>query len=137
PSDTADKINYEGEREVADFVRRVTVELATRPDRIAFSRVKRETKPASGGFRVYLGTIPNYSEQVEGLKLDGVRPGSPAERGGLRAGDIVVKLGKTAVKNIYDYTFALEELRPGQEVEIVVRRDGQSLNLKITPEKRD
>ncbi|MGH9764621.1 MAG: PDZ domain-containing protein, partial [Blastocatellia bacterium] len=76
-------------------------------------------------------------EQTDGLKLDGVRPGSPAERAGLRPGDVVVKLGKVQVKNIYDYTYSLEELRPGQEVDIVVRRDGQLVNLKITPAKRD
>ena len=137
PSDTADKVNNDGARDVAEFVRQITVEIANRPDRIAFNRVKRETKPSSGGFRVYLGTVPNYSEQTDGLKLDGVRPGSPAERAGLRPGDVVVKLGKVQVKNIYDYTYSLEELRPGQEVEIVVRRDGQLVNLKITPAKRD
>ncbi|HUK91269.1 MAG TPA: PDZ domain-containing protein, partial [Blastocatellia bacterium] len=90
-----------------------------------------------GGFRVYLGTVPNYSEQTDGLKLDGVRPSSPAERAGLRAGDIVVKLGAVDVKNVYDYTYALEGLRAGQAVEMVVRRDGQLMTVKITPERRN
>lgn len=137
PTDTADKINNSGAAQVAELVREITVRLANEPERVAFSKVKGETKPTSGGFRVYLGTIPNYSEQVEGLKLDGVRPGSPAEKAGLKAGDVVVKLGKVQVKNIYDYTYALEDLRGGQEVEIQVMRGGKLLNLKITPEKRN
>ncbi|HKV40283.1 MAG TPA: M28 family peptidase [Blastocatellia bacterium] len=136
-SDTADKINNEGARQIAEFVAKLTLSIANRPDRIAFNRVKRETKPASGGFRVYLGTVPNYSEQTEGLKLDGIRPGSPAERAGLLAGDIVVKLGTLAVKNIYDYTYALEELRAGEETEIVVRRAEKLVKLTIVPEKRN
>jgi S1-C subfamily serine protease len=70
------------------------------------------------------------------LKLDGVRPGSPAERAGLRAGDVVVRLGQVPVKNVYDYTYALGDLKAGQEVEVVIRRDNQPVTLKITPDKR-
>ena len=136
PSDTADKINAEGLKQVAALVGDVAVEVANEPERIAFNRVKVESKPTGGGFRVYLGTVPNYSDQSDGMKLDGVRPSSPAERAGLRAGDIVTKLGKTPVKNVYDYTYALGELRAGQEVEIMIRREGRDMTLKITPDKR-
>jgi len=136
PSDTADKINAEGLKQVAEFVRQIAVSVANDPQRIAFIRVKVEQRPTGRGFRVYLGTVPNYSDQSDGLKLDGVRPGSPAERAGLRAGDIVVKLGKMPIKNVYDYTYALGEMRGGEEVEAVIRRDGKEMTLKITPEKR-
>jgi S1-C subfamily serine protease len=70
------------------------------------------------------------------MKLDGVRPGSPAERAGLRSGDIIVRLGKTPVKNVYDYTYALGEMRAGEEVDVLIRRDSKEMTLKITPEKR-
>jgi len=136
PSDTADKINAEGLKQVAEFVREIAISVANEPQRIAFTRVKVEQRPTGRGFRVYLGTVPNYSDQSDGLKLDGVRPGSPAEKAGLRAGDIVVKLGKMPIKNVYDYTYALGEMRGGEEVEAVIRRDGKELTLKITPEKR-
>ncbi|HVG22418.1 MAG TPA: M28 family peptidase, partial [Blastocatellia bacterium] len=136
PSDTADKINSEGVAQVAEYVREIAVSVANEPQRIAFNRVKVESKPTGGGFRVYLGTVPNYSDQSDGMKLDGVRPGSPAERAGLRAGDVVVRLGKTPIKNVYDYTYALGELRAGEEVEIVIRRDGREMTLKVTPDKR-
>jgi S1-C subfamily serine protease len=85
------------------------------------------------GFRVYLGTIPNYGESTDGLKLDGVREGSPAERAGLKAGDKVVKLAGHDVRNVYDYTQALSEMKAGQEYEVEVLRDGQRLTLKLTP----
>lgn len=136
PSDTADKINVEGLKQVAEFVREIAVSVANEPQRIAFTKVKVEQRPAGRGFRVYLGTVPNYSDQNDGLKLDGVRPGSPAEKAGLRAGDVVVKLGKMPIKNVYDYTYALGEMRGGDEVEAVIRRDGKEVTLKITPEKR-
>lgn len=136
PSDTADKINAEGLKQVAQFVREIAVQVANEPQRLAFTKVKVEQRPTGRGFRVYLGTVPNYSDQADGMKLDGVRPGSPAERAGLRAGDFIVKLGNTPIKNVYDYTYALGEMRAGEEVEAVIRRDGKEMTLKITPEKR-
>ena len=136
PSDTADKINVEGLKKVAEFVREIALSVANEPQRIAFTKVKVEQRPTGRGFRVYLGTVPNYSDQNDGLKLDGVRPGSPAEKAGIRAGDIVIKLGKMPIKNVYDYTYALGEMRGGEEVEAVIRRDGKEMTMKITPEKR-
>jgi hypothetical protein len=136
PSDTADKINGQGLMQIAEFVREIAISVANEPQRIAFTKVKVEQRPTGRGFRVYLGTVPNYSDQSDGMKLDGVRPGSPAEKAGMRAGDIVVKLGKMAIKNVYDYTYALGEMRGGEEIEAVLRRDGKEMTVKITPEKR-
>jgi aminopeptidase YwaD len=136
PSDTADKINAEGIKQVAEMVREIAIRVADEPARIAFTRAKKESTPSVGGFKVYLGTIPNYADQADGLKLDGVRPGSPAERAGLKAGDIVVKLGRVDVKNVYDYTYALEELKAGVGIEMIIRRDGKLMPVMITPDKR-
>ena len=136
PSDTAEKINGQGLVQIAEFVREIAISVANEPQRIAFTKVKAEQRPAGRGFRVYLGTVPNYSDQSDGMKLDGVRPGSPAEKAGLRAGDIVVRLGKMPIKNVYDYTYALGEMRGGEEIEAIIRRDGKEMTMKITPEKR-
>jgi aminopeptidase YwaD len=136
PSDTADKINAPGAARVAQLVRGVAETIASEPERLAFTKVKVEQRPTGTGFRVYLGTVPNYSDQSDGMKLDGVRPGSPAEKAGLHAGDFVIKLGKTPVKNVYDYTYALGELSPGEEVEVVIKRDGREMTLKIIPARR-
>jgi hypothetical protein len=136
PSDTAEKINLEGIGEIAGLVRDMVIEVANEPTRIAFTKVKAESRPTGRGFRVYLGTVPNYSDQSDGMKLDGVRAGSPAERAGLRAGDIVVRMGKFPIKNVYDYTYALGEMAPGVEIEVAILRDGKPMNLKLTPDKR-
>ena len=137
-SDTAEKINVEGERQITEFVRQIALNVASEPERLAFSRVKSDnsTQGRRGSFRVSIGTVPSYAEQTDGMKLDGVRPGSPAEKAGLKAGDVIIKLGQMAIKNVYDYTAALGELKAGEEVEVIVRRDGQELKLKVTPEKR-
>lgn len=136
PSDTAEKINAEGVRQIAEFVRQIAASIASETERIAFNRVKTESRPTGRGFRVYLGTVPSYADQENGLKLDGVRAGSPAERAGLRAGDVVIKLAHIPIKNVYDYTYALGELRAGEEVDVVIRREGREVTLKLTPDKR-
>lgn len=136
PSDTADRVNVEGIGRVSTLVREVVLSLAAEGERIAFSKVTSEPIRAGRGFRVYVGTIPNYSDQGDGLKLDGIRPGSPAERAGLRAGDVVIRMGRTPVKNVYDYTYALGEMRAGEETEAVIRREGREITVKIVPEKR-
>jgi aminopeptidase YwaD len=138
PSDTAEKINSEGTREIAEFVREVALNVAGEADRLAFTKVKSDNSNQGrrGGFRVSIGTVPSYADQSDGLKLDGVRPGSPAEKAGLKAGDVIIKLATFPIKNVYDYTAALGELKPDEQVDVVIRRDGKELSLKLTPEKR-
>jgi hypothetical protein len=136
PSDTADKINYEGEARVLQFVREIVYDLQAADKRPAFAVAKSEANSRSTGFRVYLGTIPSYAGSTDGLKLDGVREGSPAEKAGLKAGDKVVKLAGRDVRNVYDYTQALSEMKAGQEYEVEVVRDGQHLTFKIIPAVR-
>ena len=136
PSDTADKINYEGEARIVSFVAGIVHNIDKSDQRPTYTVAKSESQGRSTGFRVYLGTIPNYAETNDGLKLDGVRDGSPAARAGLKAGDRIIKLAGREVKNVYDYTYALGEMKAGQEYELELIRDGQRLTLKITPEAR-
>ena len=136
PSDTADKINYEGESRIVWFVDRIIRDIDKNDKRPTYTVAKSESQGRSVGFRVYLGTIPNYADSNDGLKLDGVRDDSPAAKAGLKAGDRVVKLAGRDVKNVYDYTYALGEMKAGQEYEVEVMRDGQRLTMKIKPEAR-
>ena len=137
PTDTADKIDYDGLERITKFARALIVDLAqddARPD-----YVKVEHKEGPGGretLRVFLGTIPDYATEVAGVKLSGIRANSPAEKAGLKAGDVIVEFGGQKVSNIYDYTFALDAAKIGQPVEIVVMRNGQRVRITVTPEAR-
>jgi aminopeptidase YwaD len=133
PSDTADKINYEGEARVVSFVANIVRAIDKNDKRPAYTVAKSEPQGRSVGFRVYLGTIPNYADSNDGLKLDGVRDDSPASKAGLKAGDKIVKMAGRDVKNVYDYTYALGEMKAGQEYEVTVVRGSERLTLKITP----
>jgi hypothetical protein len=134
PSDTADKINNEGEERVATLAARLALSVAEAPDRLTFVDAPADPhRGMRGGFKVSLGTIPDYAWSGKGLRLDGVRPDAPAARGGLQRGDVIVKVGAHEVNNIHDYMFALGDLAPGREVVIEVERDGKRIPLKVVP----
>jgi len=136
PSDTFDKINYNDEARILNLVARIVKDIDAADKRLTYTTAK-SAPPRTGGFRVYLGTIPNYADTNDGLLLDGVRDDSPAAKGGLKAGDRIVKIGNTDVKNVYDYTQALGEMKAGQEYVFEVMRGTERLTLKITPAARN
>ncbi len=136
PSDTWDKINYNDEVKILSFVARIVRDIDGADKRLTYTTAKSDSTPRTGGFRVYLGTIPNYADSNVGLLLDGVREDSPAAKAGLKAGDRVVKIGNRDVKNVYDYTSALGEMKAGQEYVFEVMRGSEKLTLRVTPEAR-
>jgi S1-C subfamily serine protease len=118
------------------LVARIVRDVDANDKRPVYAVAKSESTGRSTGFRVYLGTIPNYADSNDGLLLDGVRDDSPAAQAGIKAGDKIVKLAGRDVHNVYDYTYALGEMKAGQEYEVELLRGGERLKLKITPATR-
>jgi hypothetical protein len=138
PSDTAQKIDYEGIGRVARLASLVVRKVASEPTPPEFVTVER--KAEAGGdrdtLRAYTGTIPDYTTEVEGLRLSGVVEGGPAEEAGLREGDVIVQFGGQEITNIYDYTYALDAVKIGEPVKVVVMRDGERVEVTVTPRAR-
>lgn len=139
PSDTWDRINEVGLWRVTRFVTALVESLDARP-RVEYRQAKSDSTAlrlaGGGGYGASLGTIPDYSQTEGGVLLSGVREGGPAEKAGIRGGDVVVKFDGVRIDNIYDYTFALRSRRPGQQVRITVKRDGQELDFVATLGRR-
>ncbi len=134
PSDTADKLNIEGISTISVLAARLARSVADQDARMAFVEPPSDPhRMGRGGFKVSLGTLPDYAYQGKGLRLTGVRPDSPAARAGLAAGDLIVKVDKHVITNIHDYMFALGELEPGRETTVEVDRAGKSVSLKVVP----
>lgn len=137
PTDTADKVNVAGLARISTFVKNIVADVAQSPERIEFSRVERKEQGGSrDSLRAYIGSIPDYATEIKGVKLSGVRAGSPAEKAGIQGGDIVVEFAGQKIANIYDYTYALDAVKIGQAVKVVVERSGQRVELTVTPESR-
>jgi len=139
PRDTIDRIDFPGMAKIARLGALVARSLALdteSPDYL--EQEKPEATASRAGLRVYLGTIPDYAEaEIPGLRLQGVGKGGPAYEAGLRAGDIVVELGGKTIENIYDYTYALDLLKVGEPVEVVVVRGRERLRFTVIPGSRE
>ncbi|MHB1191772.1 MAG: M28 family peptidase [Longimicrobiales bacterium] len=133
PTDDWEKIDRDGLERISEVVTGITSTLAGTPGAVAANltriRQERPAAPAAGdasrGYGPYFGTIPDMTPRDFGLRITGVREGSPAERAGLQAGDVVVEFDGKAVADIYAYTYALRDKKPGDAVKVVVERDGQ------------
>lgn len=139
PTDDADTLNYEGLERVARLGELLLRDLVSREEAPAYAKVESKSPPGGGrtSMRLYTGTVPDFTAgDVKGFKLAGVRAGGPADKAGLTGGDVIVEFAGQKVENIEDYMYALESVKAGEPVEVVVDRGGQRVRLSITPEWR-
>ena len=137
PSDDFDKINYEGLERVIELTVDILIKLAGNgSDLVALTPLEQDRPPPPGqtssstsGYGPYLGSIPDMTPRDFGLRLTGVREGSPADEAGLQGGDVVVEFDGNEITDIYAYTYALQARSPGDEVSIVVERDGERVTV--------
>ena len=104
----------------------------------SFSRVEMGPPPgmAMGGTRAFIGTIPDFGADVEGVQLSGTVPGSPAELAGLEVGDIIILVNGMSVDDLESYTAILRTIKPGDRVDMHVMRDGIEIKVSMTAAER-
>jgi aminopeptidase YwaD len=138
PSDTWDKINPQSAARLVDMVGSTGLQLASAAERPTFIAVVEDKPLASsgGGYGPYFGSIPDFGQTENGVKFSDVKPGSPAAKAGLKAGDILVQFGDKPIGNLYDFTDALRRSKVGDVVEVTVTRDGKPLKASVKLEQR-
>ena len=112
--------------------------IADQDEPLAFARVERRLQRGGSRdtVRAYTGTVPDYASETEGLLLSNVIEGGPAQEAGLRGGDVIVEFAGQAIANIYDYTYALDDVKVDVPVEVVFMRDGVRHTVTLTPGAR-
>jgi hypothetical protein len=139
PTDTWDRLNPQGLELVTALTARIVVAAAGAAAAPVYARAQPAPagEPRRGGYGPVFGVVPDFGESAEpGARISGVRPGSPAEKAGMRAGDVIVQFAGVTVKTLDDLTFALRGQRAGQRVEIVVVRDKQQHRMEAVLEER-
>jgi hypothetical protein len=130
------KINIEGFNKVSDFTIGLVTALANRSRPLtqipATPLPGHEIVSDAQGYGAYLGTVPDMSDSPGGVRLLGVRAGSPAEKAGLRGDDIITRIGNMDVPNLQAMTAALRSHEPGDTVDIVIKRGNQVTTLRAT-----
>ncbi len=139
PSDTWEKIDSRAAARLVDVVGNTGLQLAQASDRPAFIAVV-EDKPlaggSGGGYGPYFGSIPDFGQVENGVKFSDVKPASPAEKAGLKAGDVLVQFGDKPIRNLYDFTDALRRSKVGDVVDVTVMRDGKPVKASVKLEQR-
>jgi Tol biopolymer transport system component len=133
PSDAADRINASGVAQVARAVEELA--RAVPQSRLAYKKVPTPTRGDARSFGASLGTVPDYGGPppgIRGVLLSDVRPGGGAEKGGMRRGDVLQRLGTQEIGSVEDLMFVLMAARPGETVKAVVLREGKPVSLEVT-----
>lgn len=131
PSDDADKINYQGEAKVLEYMIDLIEDLANQP-KLKFYETRTKDSGAKSSFKVTLGVMPDYGFQGKGLRIDAVNKDKPADKAGLQAGDVVIKIGDSTIENIYDYMKVLSKYTKGETVDVEVLRGSKPVGVKLT-----
>ncbi len=133
PDDDVQFINFDGVKKTADLVYALVVKIANKPEALAFQEAgPKERRSERRGFKVTLGIMPDFSGSgSDGLRVDGIIKGRPADLAGMQKGDVIIKMDAKPVTNIYDYMYRLNEFEPGQRISVEVLRNGKKVILIV------
>lgn len=136
-TDDWEKIDPEGFRRVSNFTVGLVTAIANRPTRLTPVEVPPPshalgTTASAPAYGTYLGTVPDMTDNPGGVRLLGVRAGSPAEKAGLRGDDIITRIGEMEIPDLQAMTNALRSHAPGDTVSIVIRRGDKVTTLRAT-----
>jgi len=130
PSDDSEKLNYEGMRQIQNYIQAVILELNDNA-KLAFRKTKNESEEVPR-FKVALGVMPDYLFDGKGMRIDGVTEDRPAFKAGLQKGDIVIQLGDSTVVDMMSYMRALSTYEEGNTTKVTVDRKGERIEAEIT-----
>jgi aminopeptidase YwaD len=130
PSDDADKINYEGEAMLINYIADITKEIASKPV-LTYSKT-REQKIEGVKFKVTLGIMPDYTFSGSGVRADGISEGKVAAKAGMQTGDIIISLGDYRVLDMESYMKALSKFQKGNSTVVTFNRGDKMIEKTIT-----
>ena len=131
PTDDWEKVNFEGEKDILNLIIQLIEKLDKQP-KLTFLPTKNKSMGSARAFKVTMGVMPSYTSSEEGLKVDGVTEGKPAQKAGVLTGDLIVQIGDYLIKDIQAYMDALGKFEKGQTVPIKVKRNKELIQLNIT-----
>ncbi len=129
-TDDWNKINFEGEKEIVNWVYRV-IEAADAKGKLPFNKTTEPQMGRSSGFTVSLGVIPDYGFTGTGMRIDGVSPGKLAEKTGLQAGDILLQLGEYQFVDVMSYMQSLSKFKKGDKTQLRIKRGKEEKTFDI------
>ena len=130
PSDDADKINYGGEQLIVKHVFGIVQQLDNQP-KLTFLKTREAQTTTSARFSVSMGIMPDYTWSGNGLRSDGVSEGKPAQKAGLKAGDIILQIGDFKITSMESYMQTLGKFKKGDKAKVVYLRGKDTLETTV------
>ncbi|MCX7650156.1 MAG: M28 family peptidase [Flavobacteriales bacterium] len=130
PSDDADKINYAGMRQVLNLILDLVATLNNQ-GRLPFEKTRDQEDTPTPRFKVTLGIMPDYLYDGKGIRVEGVVPGKPADKAGLRGGDIILAIGAHETPDMTTYMKALASFEKGDTTPVRVLRNGAEQVMEV------
>jgi len=130
-TDDADKINYTGELLIIKYINNLISDL-NKKGKLAFTPTKETQTGTNAKFSVTMGIMPDYTFDGSGVRVDGVSEGRPAQKAGLKVGDVVTALGENAVTSLETYMQALGKFKKGQGTIVTVQRGKEQMKFDLT-----
>ena len=131
PTDDAPLINYEGEVYIINYISQIITTLNKETQKLAFLKTREEQARATS-FKVTMGVMPDYTYSGSGLRIDGATEGRPGAKAGLKAGDVVIKIGEYPVTSVQDYMQVLNKFEKGQKTKIRFKRGNEEMEAELT-----
>ena len=130
PSDDANKINYKGELDIIKYIYRV-IEWANEKDKLAFTKTKESTTSAKSSFKVTLGIMIDYTFSDNGVLVEGVSENRPAQKAGIKVGDILYQIGAHPFSDVQTYMQTLNKFNKGDATKVKLRRGKEEVELDL------
>ena len=131
PSDDADRINYEGMVRILRHIER-TVDGLNQEPKLAFLKTRETQTTTTARFSVTMGIMPDYTYSGKGVRADGVSEGKPAQKAGIRAGDIVLQIGDYSISSMESYMQTLGKFKKGETIKVIYQRGEETKEVNVT-----
>ncbi|MEO8769736.1 MAG: M20/M25/M40 family metallo-hydrolase [Ferruginibacter sp.] len=129
PTDDANKINYSGELAVINYIKNI-IATTDQKEKLAFTKT-REVATVRTSFKVTLGIMPDYAFDGNGLRVDGVSDNRPAQKAGVKEGDVIYQLGQYSITDIQTYMQALNKFNKGDATKVKLKRGKDDMQLDV------
>ena len=130
PSDDADRINYTGELMLIKYIYGV-IEKTNDKGKLAFTKTREAQQMGKRSFSVSMGIMPDYTFSGTGVRADGISEGKPAEKAGLKTGDVIIQIGDYKIPDVQGYMQTLGKFKKGDATKVTVKRGKEEIVFNI------
>lgn len=131
PTDDADRINYTGQVKIINYIYNLVASVSRENEKLTFTKTRETQTTTSARFSVSMGVMPDYTFSGTGMRCDGVSEGKPAQKAGIKAGDVITGLGEHPVTSVESYMQALGKFKKGDATKVKLKRGNEELLLDV------